>query len=86
VDYATGLQAVDKLRNMVPQGMSMTQFALRWIMMFDAVTCAIPGAKTPAQVQENAAAASFPALPADTMLKIKELYDGDIKPLVHHYW
>src|SRR6185369_5002280 len=62
VDYETGLQAVEDLRALVPEGMTMAQFALRWILMFDAVTCAIPGAKRPAQVEDNARAADYPLL------------------------
>ncbi|MCA9872354.1 MAG: aldo/keto reductase, partial [Anaerolineales bacterium] len=56
VDYATGLQAVNEIEALKPAGMTMAQFALRWILMFEAVTCAIPGAKRPSQVQDNAAA------------------------------
>src|SRR6266511_92793 len=62
VDYETGLQAVEELRGLVPAGMTMAQFALRWILMFDAVTCVIPGAKRPGQVEENVRAADLPAL------------------------
>ena len=58
MDYETGLAAVEELRPLVPEGMSMTQFALRWILMFDAVTCAIPGAKNPQQAEDNVLAAS----------------------------
>jgi aryl-alcohol dehydrogenase-like predicted oxidoreductase len=86
VDYATGLQTVEKLRGLVSPGMSLTQFALRWILMFDAVTCAIPGAKNPEQAEQNVQAADMPALSKATMSKIKEIYDGDIRELVHHYW
>ena len=53
VDYKLGLQAVEKLRPLLPQGWTMAEFALRWILMFEAVTCAIPGAKRPSQVVEN---------------------------------
>jgi aryl-alcohol dehydrogenase-like predicted oxidoreductase len=60
--------------------------ALRWILEFSAVTCAIPGAKRPAQVQENLAASALPSLSRDTMKKIEALYAKEIKPLVHHYW
>ena len=56
VDYKAGLDAVEELRKLVPAGTSMTQFALRWILMSDAVTCAIPGGKRPGQVAETAAA------------------------------
>jgi aryl-alcohol dehydrogenase-like predicted oxidoreductase len=86
VDYATGLQAVEELRPLVPAGFSMAQFALRWILMHEAVTCAIPGAKRPAQVEENVAAADMPPLPIETMEAVGAIYDGSIKPLVHHYW
>jgi aryl-alcohol dehydrogenase-like predicted oxidoreductase len=86
VDYETGLLAVDELRPLVPQGWSMTQFALRWILMFDAVTCAIPGAKNPTQAEDNAKAADLPTLDAATMDKVRSIYDARIRGLVHHYW
>ncbi|HVE55993.1 MAG TPA: aldo/keto reductase, partial [Pyrinomonadaceae bacterium] len=60
VDFETGLQAVEELRKLVPENMTMAQFALRWILMFDAVTCAIPGGKRPSQVEDNVSAADFP--------------------------
>ena len=60
VDYKLALEAVEQLRPLVPAGVSMTQFALRWITMFDAVTCAIPGGKRPDQVADNAAASALP--------------------------
>ena len=86
VDYATGLQAVEGLRPLVPPGMSMTQFALRWILMFEAVTCAIPGAKNPKQAEENVLSADLPTITPETMQQVKEIYDGSIRALVHHYW
>ena len=66
--------------------MSMTQFALRWILMFDAVTCAIPGAKNPQQAEDNVLAASMPALSEGTMAELRGIYDARIRGLVHHYW
>ena len=60
VDFETGLQAVEELRTLCPQGWTLTQFALRWILMNDGVTCAIPGAKRPAQAEDNCAAADLP--------------------------
>jgi aryl-alcohol dehydrogenase-like predicted oxidoreductase len=86
VDYQTGLQAVEALRPLAPPGATLAQMALRWILMFPAVTCAIPGAKRPAQVEENVAAADLPPLSPATMEKIRILYDQQIRPLVHHYW
>jgi aryl-alcohol dehydrogenase-like predicted oxidoreductase len=86
VDYETGLKAVEELRAIVPEGMTLAQFALRWILMFDAVTCVIPGAKRPDQVDENVRAADLPPLPASSMEAISHLYNKSIRSLVHHYW
>lgn len=86
VDYETGLRAVDALRPLVPEGMSMAQFALRWILMHDAVTTAIPGAKNPRQEEDNVRAGGFPPLAPETMQKIDVIYNDLIKPQVHQYW
>ena len=86
VDYALGLQAVEELRSLVPAGYSLSQFALRWILMSDAVTCTIPGARQPGQVEDNAAAADLPPLSEATMARVREIYDLNIRPLVHHNW
>jgi aryl-alcohol dehydrogenase-like predicted oxidoreductase len=86
VDYAVGLQAVEELRALVPAGSSLAQFALRWILMSDAVTCTIPGARQPGQVEDNAAAADLPPLSDTTMARVMEIYNAHIRPLVHHYW
>ncbi|MGH9345189.1 MAG: aldo/keto reductase [Terriglobia bacterium] len=86
VDYETGLDAVEELRKLAPAGVSMTQFALRWILMFDAVTCAIPGAKRPEQEEENARASDAPPLTSAQMAAVEEIYDRSIRPLVHSRW
>ena len=86
VDFKTGLSAVAQLRKLLPPGVSLAQFALRWILDFPAVTCAIPGAKRPAQVLENLAASDSAPLSKTTLGKIRALYGREIKPLVHHYW
>jgi aryl-alcohol dehydrogenase-like predicted oxidoreductase len=86
LDYDTGLKAVDELRELVPPGMTLTQFALRWILMFDAVSTTIPGAKNAAQAQENSAAGDLPALSETTMREVREIYDGRARALVHAYW
>src|SRR3954447_8229000 len=62
VDFQTALDAVERLRTLVPKGMSMTQFALKWILSFSAVSCAIPGGKTPEQVRDNCRASELPSL------------------------
>ena len=86
VDYEIGLGAVDELKAICPEGMSMVQFALRWILMFDAVTCAIPGAKRPAQAEENFAAADLAPLAEERMARARSIYDRHIRELVHQYW
>ena len=86
VDFETGLQAVEELRPVVPSGATMPQFALRWILMYDAVTCAIPGGKTPAQVVDNVRAADLPALSDATMERVRAIYDRHIRAQVHQRW
>jgi aryl-alcohol dehydrogenase-like predicted oxidoreductase len=86
VDYATGLQAVEELRPLVPPGASMAQMALRWILMFPEVTCAIPGAKRPAQAEDNVHAADLPQLSDASMQKMRAIYDHYIRPQVHQNW
>lgn len=86
VDYDTGLEAVERLRPLVPQGWTLTQFALRWILMFDAVTCTIPGGKRPDQVADNCAASDLPALSTEQMTAARQIYDELIFDQVHHRW
>src|SRR3954469_22519902 len=85
-DFETGLQVVEELRALLPAGMTLPQFALRWIEMHDAVTCSIPGAKRPDQVAENTAALELPPIPADVMRRVKEIYDARVRPAVHQRW
>jgi aryl-alcohol dehydrogenase-like predicted oxidoreductase len=86
LDFDIGLQAVEELRPLVPEGMSMSQMALRWILMSPAVSAAIPGAKRPSQVEENVKAADLPPLSDETMLRVREIYERLVRPHVHHYW
>jgi aryl-alcohol dehydrogenase-like predicted oxidoreductase len=86
VPYDAGLDAVESLRPLVPPGSTLAQFALRWILMFDAVTCAIPGARTGAQARENAAAADLPPLSRHTMAAVASVYDSRIREHVHLAW
>jgi aryl-alcohol dehydrogenase-like predicted oxidoreductase len=86
VDFATGLRAVEQLRPLTPKGATLAQLALRWILEFPAVTCAIPGAKRPAQVAENIAASDLRPLSKATMKKIDAIYGAKIRPQVHQYW
>ncbi len=86
VDFEKGLKAVEELRPLVPAGTTMAQMALRWILMFDAVTCAVPGAKRPAQVEETLLAADLPPLSGSTMQQISGIYDRRIRADVHALW
>jgi len=86
VDYDIGLQAVDRLRPLVPEGATMAQFALRWILMFDAVSCAIPGAKNRQQAVDNARASDLHPFSEETMTQIRQIYNEDIRDQVHQRW
>jgi aryl-alcohol dehydrogenase-like predicted oxidoreductase len=86
VPYEIGLDAVEAMRPLVSAGTSLAQFALRWILMFEAVSCAIPGAKTEAQARDNAAASELQPLSEATMAAVRAVYDQRIRPLVHASW
>ncbi len=86
VPYEVGLRAVDELKAALPAGYTMVEAALRWITMFDAVTCAIPGAKRPAQARQNVGAADLAPLPEPFLRKVDEVYDTYIREHVHHRW
>jgi aryl-alcohol dehydrogenase-like predicted oxidoreductase len=86
VPYEIGLEAVEKLRPLVPPGATLSQLALKWTLMFEAVSCAIPGARTPAQARDNAAAADLPPLSPATMAAVRAVYDETLRPLVHSSW
>jgi aryl-alcohol dehydrogenase-like predicted oxidoreductase len=86
VPYDVGLRAVERLLPLVPTDATLAQLALRWILMFPDVTCAIPGAKTPEQARDNAGAAGLPPLSDSTMAVVRSLYDKEIRPHVHGSW
>jgi aryl-alcohol dehydrogenase-like predicted oxidoreductase len=86
VPYQVGLAAVEEIRPLVPEGMTMAQFALRWILMNDGVTCAIPGGKRPDQVEANCAASDLPAISEETMEALAGLYENRIRSHVHDRW
>ncbi len=86
VDYNVGLDAVEEMQALLPAGVSMSQFALRWILMFDAVTCAIPGGKRAEQVADNCQASDLPPLTNEAMTAVRRIYDEKIRPLVQDRW
>lgn len=86
VPFEVGLQAVEEVRKLVPAGASMAAFALKWILMNEAVTVVIPGARNEAQAKGNAAAADLTAISADVMTATKEIYARLVAPHVHQRW
>jgi aryl-alcohol dehydrogenase-like predicted oxidoreductase len=86
VPYEVALEAVDAIRPLLPQGVAMAAFALRWILMADAVSVVIPGAKNRSQAQANAAAGNLAALPPGTMQALRGIYEQKIAAHVHHRW
>jgi aryl-alcohol dehydrogenase-like predicted oxidoreductase len=86
VPYDVALQAVEELRPLVPQGASLAQMALRWILMEPAVSVVIPGARSPDQARANAAADALAPLPEATLQAARDIYARLIAPHVHQRW
>lgn len=86
VDFETGLAAVEDLRPLVPRGETMAELALRWVLMFDAVTSTVVGARHPAQAEDNIRAADLPPLSDETMAQIRDIYDRRLRAQVHGLW
>jgi len=86
VDFELGLKAVEELEEIKPEGLTMAQFALKWILMHDAVSCVIPGGKKPWQVRDNVAASEADDLSPEVMKRVDEIYDEYIRESVHHKW
>ncbi len=86
VPYDVALAAVEEIRPLVPGGATMAQMALRWILMNEAVSVVIPGARRPDQSQANADADALAPLPDETMEKLREIYETRIAPHVHQLW
>ena len=86
VDLNAALDAVEELRRICTNGESFAQFALRWILMFDAVSCAIPGGKRSQQVEENCRASLLPPLSDEAMETVERIYRKEIAPLIHQRW
>jgi aryl-alcohol dehydrogenase-like predicted oxidoreductase len=86
VNFETGLEAAEELKELVPEGHTLAQFALRWILMHPAVSCAIPGGKNSSQVEDNVAAAQMPPLSEEAMRRTREIYEEYVRDEVHHLW
>jgi aryl-alcohol dehydrogenase-like predicted oxidoreductase len=85
-DYEKSLQVVEKLRALLPPGMSLPELALRFIASFPAVTCSIPGARRVEQVQQNVEVGTRGALDAKLLQALADVYASDVKPVVHQRW
>jgi aryl-alcohol dehydrogenase-like predicted oxidoreductase len=86
VPYEAALEAVDALRPLLPPGTPMAAFALRWILMADAVSVVIPGARNRSQALANAAASGLPPLAPEAMRAVRQIYEERIARHVHHRW
>jgi aryl-alcohol dehydrogenase-like predicted oxidoreductase len=86
LSFELGLELVERLRPLVPGGTPMSAWALAWILAHPAVTCAIPGGKTPNQVEDNVLAADLAPLPESTLAAVRDLYLERIKAHVHQHW
>lgn len=86
VPFEVGLSAVEEIRRLVPEGATMAAFALRWILMAEAVTVVIPGARNADQARANAAAAELAPIAAETMAAARAVYRDRIAPHVHQRW
>src|SRR3954451_20012254 len=86
VPFEIGLDAVEELRDLIPADATLAQFALRWILMHEALSTVIPGAPNPEQAQANAAAAALPALSEEALATVAGVYQERIAPYVHQRW
>ncbi len=86
IEYEIGLEAVEMLKDICPDDYTLSQFALKWILMFEEVSCTIPGAKNASQVDDNTAASEKHDLTRELMQKVNDIYESKIKKLVHHHW
>lgn len=85
VDMDKGLRAVDELKSYFNTG-QLYKYALKWILMYDEVSCVIPGASNVDQARSNASVSEMDALTPQQMDKVKEIYDEYIRELVHEKW
>jgi aryl-alcohol dehydrogenase-like predicted oxidoreductase len=78
IPFNIGLDIVEELTKMIPEGMTLAQMSLRWILDFDAVTVVIPGSKSPLQIPDNASASHLPSLSESLHEKLSIFYDAKI--------
>ncbi|HEY5357206.1 MAG TPA: aldo/keto reductase [Streptosporangiaceae bacterium] len=86
VDFDTGVDAAQEFAALVPAGATPAQAALRWVIQQPGVTTVIPGARSPEQARQSAAAADLPPFTSQQLAAIKDLYDRRIRAQVHDRW
>ena len=86
IDFETGLKAVGKLKKIFPDVKNLASLALKWILSYGEVSCVIPGASKPDQIISNLSVEEISSLTEYEKYLVSEIYENDIKPLVHHYW
>ncbi|TPV56448.1 aldo/keto reductase [Aestuariibacter sp. GS-14] len=79
IAFNQGLEIVDILKQSVPEGMTMAQFAMRWILDHDAVTTIIPGASSAFQVTQNASVSQLPVIDKTTHQRLFAYYESAIE-------
>ncbi len=86
IDYETGLEAVGELKQLFPGHTNLAPVALKWILMFDEVSCIIPGASKLEHVESNNMAIDIPDFTKEQLDSVQSVYENRIKKLVHHLW
>ena len=86
VPFETGLAATRELAGLLDPGMTLAQFALRWVIDQPGVSTVIPGARNSEQVRQNAAAAGLAPLRADQLEGVTDVYDRLLREHVHARW
>lgn len=86
VDFEKGLDAVEELKQIFSGSEPLAARAIRWVLMFEEVSCIIPGASNFHQAEQNLGAAGFPPITSEQMRRVEEVYEQYIKDQVHHRW
>ncbi|MFP4354782.1 MAG: aldo/keto reductase [Phycisphaerae bacterium] len=80
LEFSRGVEAAEQIKPLVPDGMTMAQMSIRWILDHPAVTTVIPGASRPQQARDNAACSELPPLDDDLHRRLREIYQAQVRP------
>ncbi len=78
IPFEKGVELVDTLKQMLPEGMTMPQMALRWVLDFDAVNVVIPGARNPRQARANSSPSDLNSLGDELHARLREFYEMQV--------